>query len=74
MNGHNPDDAQGTVRFFYASLGSVCVFALLPFGEGAFVHTKDFLAFNRWHLQVKPPLFNVLADMPGMGWIELRFP
>jgi len=44
------------------------VFPLLPFGQCAFVHTQESLAFDRGHFQIEPALFDFLTDMFGIGW------
>ena len=50
------------------------VFPLFPFRQGAVVHTQDSLAFVRQNLQIEPALFDLLADMPWLGRIPIRFP
>ena len=46
----------------------------LPIDQGALVYAQDSSAFDRGQLQVESALFDLLADMPGMGWVKLLFP
>jgi hypothetical protein len=50
------------------------VSALLPFRECTLVHSQDFTALDGSHLQLKPALFDLLADMPRIGRILTGFP
>jgi hypothetical protein len=47
---------------------------ILPIGQGALVHAEEFLAFVRRHLQVKPVLLDLFANVAGFGRIMACFP
>ena len=41
----------------------------LPLNQGALVYFEDLAALDRRHLQIKPALLYLLADVPGMSRI-----
>ena len=41
----------------------------LPIDQGALVYFEDLAALDRRHLQIKPALLYLLADVPGMSRI-----
>jgi hypothetical protein len=65
-----PQELEDLLLVFAARL----MFALLPIEEGTFVYAKGFPAFQRCHSQIEAALLDLLADMPGNGWIQVGFP
>jgi hypothetical protein len=50
------------------------VHSRLPFSKRALINAQEFLAIDRFHFEVKSPLLDVFANVPGIGWILIIFP